>query len=98
MAIKYCDSPYHYKRRKTRPVVVGDPSNGGVVVGDSNPIVSQSMLTCSTLDTDASVKQSMALVDVGCQIVRIVKQLFHAHISLNKRGDGNANAFCRLSA
>tara|TARA_Y100000739_G_scaffold143708_1_gene123875 strand:- start:1037 stop:2761 length:1725 start_codon:yes stop_codon:yes gene_type:complete len=53
---------------------VGDPSNGGVVVGDSNPIVSQSMLTCSTLDTDASVKQSMALVDVGCQIVRITAQ------------------------
>ena len=74
MAIKYCDSPYHFKRRKTRPVVVGDPSNGGVVVGDSNPIVSQSMLTCSTLDTDASVKQSMALVDVGCQIVRITAQ------------------------
>ena len=74
MAIKYCDSPYHYKRRKTRPVVVGDPSNGGVVVGDSNPIVSQSMLTSSTLDTDASVKQSMALVDVGCQIVRITAQ------------------------
>ena len=74
MAIKYCDSPYHYKRRKTRPVVVGDPSNGGVVVGDSNPIVSQSMLTCSTLDTDASVKQSMALVEVGCQIVRITAQ------------------------
>ena len=74
MAIKYCDSPYHYKRRKTRPVVVGDPSNGGVVVGDSKPIVSQSMLTCSTLDTDASVKQSMALVDVGCQIVRITAQ------------------------
>ena len=74
MAIKYCDSPYHYKRRKTRPVVVGDPSNGGVVVGDSHPIVSQSMLTCSTLDTDASVKQSMALVDVGCQIVRITAQ------------------------
>ena len=74
MAIKYCDSPYHYKRRKTRQVVVGDPSNGGVVVGDSHPIVSQSMLTCSTLDTDASVKQSMALVDVGCQIVRITAQ------------------------
>ena len=55
-------------------MVVGDPSNGGVVVGDSNPIVSQSMLTCSTLDTDASVKQSMALVDVGCQIVRITAQ------------------------
>ena len=69
--MKYCDSPYHYKRRKTRPVVVGDPSDGGVVVGGGEPIVRQSMLTCSTLDTDASIEQSMALVGVGCQLVRI---------------------------
>ena len=66
--MKYCDSPYHYKRRETRPVVVGDPSDGGVVVGGSEPIVRQSMLTCSTLDTDASIEQSMALVGVGCQL------------------------------
>ena len=72
--MKYCDSPYHYKRRETRPVVVGDPSDGGVVVGGGDPIVRQSMLTCSTLDTDASIEQSMALVDVGCQIVRITAQ------------------------
>ena len=72
--MKYCDSPYHYKRRETRPVVVGDPSDGGVVVGGGEPIVRQSMLTCSTLDTDASIEQSMALVDVGCQIVRITAQ------------------------
>ena len=72
--MKYCESPYQYKRRETRPVVIGDPADGGVVVGGSEPIVRQSMLTCSTLDTDASIEQSIALVDVGCQIVRITAQ------------------------
>ena len=72
--MKYCESPYQYKRRETRPVVIGDPADAGVVVGGSEPIVRQSMLTCSTLDTDASIEQSMALVDVGCQIVRITAQ------------------------
>tara|TARA_B100000459_G_scaffold22827_1_gene11168 strand:+ start:486 stop:2147 length:1662 start_codon:yes stop_codon:yes gene_type:complete len=32
------------------------------------------MITCSTLDTEASIEQSMALVDVGCQIIRITAQ------------------------
>jgi len=36
--------------------------------------VRQSMITCSTLDTEASIEQSMALVDVGCQIIRITAQ------------------------
>lgn len=43
-------------------------------MGGGEPIVQQSMLTCSTLDTDACIVQSMALVDVGCQIVRITAQ------------------------
>ena len=32
------------------------------------------MITCSTLDTDACIEQSMALVEAGCQIVRITAQ------------------------
>ena len=72
--MNYCDSPYRYQRRETRLVTIGDPANGGVVVGGGEPIVRQSMITCSTLDTEASIKQSMALVDVGCQIVRITAQ------------------------
>jgi (E)-4-hydroxy-3-methylbut-2-enyl-diphosphate synthase len=47
---------------------------GEVVVGGGEPIVQQSMITCSTLDTEACVEQSMALVEVGCQIVRITAQ------------------------
>ena len=72
--MQYCASPYRYQRRASRPVVVGDPEQGGVVVGGDYPVVRQSMLTSSTLDTEACVEQSMALVEVGCQIVRITAQ------------------------
>ena len=65
----YCVSPYRHARRATRPVTIGE-----VVVGGGEPIVQQSMITCSTLDTEACVEQSMALVEVGCQIVRITAQ------------------------
>lgn len=67
----YCESPFFYHRRKTREVVVGDPARGGVVIGGDNPVVMQSMLTCDTMDTAESVKQTLDLVAVGCQIVRI---------------------------
>jgi (E)-4-hydroxy-3-methylbut-2-enyl-diphosphate synthase len=67
----YCDSPYLYHRRKTREVVVGNPARGGVIVGGDHPIVVQSMITCDTMDTAASVQQTVDLVAVGCQIVRI---------------------------
>src|SRR5438477_7789916 len=69
--MKYCESPFFYKRRKTREVVVGDPARGGVVIGGEHPVVMQSMLTCDTMDTAESVKQTLELVEVGCQIVRI---------------------------
>ena len=72
--MEYCDSPYRYERRESRPVVVGDPANGGVVVGGENPVIPQSMLTSSTLDTEACIAQSMSLVAAGCRIVRITAQ------------------------
>ena len=37
-------------------------------------MVKQSMLTCDTLDTESCVKQTLDLVEVGCQIVRITAQ------------------------
>src|SRR5262245_48855424 len=67
----YCESPFIYKRRKSREVVVGDPARGGVIIGGDHPVVVQSMLTCDTMDTAESVKQTVELVAVGCQIVRI---------------------------
>src|SRR5712672_4738487 len=69
--MQYCQSPFSYQRRKSREVVVGDPARGGVVIGGDNPVVMQSMLTCDTMDTAESVKQTLDLVAVGCQIVRI---------------------------
>ena len=62
----YCASPYRYRRRATREVTVGK-----VGIGGKNPIRLQSMITCDTMDTAASVKQTLDLVKVGCEIVRI---------------------------
>jgi (E)-4-hydroxy-3-methylbut-2-enyl-diphosphate synthase len=69
--MRFCNSPYLYSRRQTREVVVGDPARGGVIIGGNHPVVKQSMLTCDTMDTALSVQQSLDLVAVGCQIVRI---------------------------
>lgn len=69
--MRFCYSPYFYSRRVTREVVVGDPARGGVVIGGRHPVVKQSMLTCDTMDTAECVRQTLELVAVGCQIVRI---------------------------
>src|SRR3954471_4789122 len=44
---------------------------GGVGIGGANPIRVQSMITCDTMDTDASIAQTIELAEVGCEIVRI---------------------------
>jgi (E)-4-hydroxy-3-methylbut-2-enyl-diphosphate synthase len=69
--MRYCESPFFFQRRKTREIVIGDPQNGGVIIGGNHPVVKQSMLTCDTMDTELSVKQTLELVAVGCQLVRI---------------------------
>src|SRR5436305_4754163 len=69
--MQYCPSPFAYRRRLTREVIVGDPAHGGVIIGGNRPVVLQSMLTCDTMDTTECVRQTLELVAVGCQIVRI---------------------------
>ncbi len=69
--MRFCQSPFGYQRRPTREVVVGDPAHGGVILGGNHPVVVQSMLTCDTMDTAECVRQTLELVAVGCQIVRI---------------------------
>src|SRR5213595_1648154 len=64
--LSYSENPYAYRRRKTRQVKVGN-----VGVGGDNPIRVQSMITCDTMDTDASIQQTIELANVGCEIVRI---------------------------
>src|SRR5438045_2512574 len=70
-ALRYCKSPFLRERRLTREVVVGGPAKGGVILGGRHPVVVQSMLTCDTMDTPECVRQTLELVAVGCQIVRI---------------------------
>jgi len=67
----YCESPYYLRRRQAREVIVGDPRRGGVIIGGGHPVVVQSMITCDTMDTAECVRQTLELVAVGCQIVRI---------------------------
>jgi (E)-4-hydroxy-3-methylbut-2-enyl-diphosphate synthase len=64
--VNYCDDPYRYQRRATREVMVGR-----VGIGGANPIRVQSMITCDTMDTEASIAQSIELAEAGCEIVRI---------------------------
>jgi (E)-4-hydroxy-3-methylbut-2-enyl-diphosphate synthase len=62
----YCGSRFHTVRRVTREVMVG-----AVGVGGSNPVRVQSMTTSDTQDVEATVRQSVALAEVGCEIVRV---------------------------
>ena len=64
--VNYCGNPLHYERRKTREVKVGN-----VGIGGDNPIRVQSMITCDTMDTEASIQQTIELAEAGCEIVRI---------------------------
>jgi len=69
--MSYCPSPYRFQRRRTREIVIGDPAKGGLIIGGERPVAMQSMITCDTMDTTECVKQTLDLVAVGCQIVRI---------------------------
>ena len=44
---------------------------GNVGIGGDNPIRVQSMITCDTMDTEASIQQTIELANAGCEIVRI---------------------------
>ena len=65
------DSPESIAQRMpTRPVRIG-----GVTVGGDAPIVLQSMTTADTLDVDATVAESLRMIEAGCQIVRITARI-----------------------
>lgn len=66
IVFQHCPDLYRYQRRKTRVVMVGD-----VAVGGENPIRLQSMTTTPTMDTEATVAQTIRMVEAGCEIVRI---------------------------
>lgn len=85
---KYCNSLTEYSRYKTREVNIGDISCGG-----DNPIRIQSMTTTDTMNTIATVEQTIRMVDAGCEYVRITapskleaENLLNIKNELEKRG------------
>jgi (E)-4-hydroxy-3-methylbut-2-enyl-diphosphate synthase len=67
MLIKpYCNSLTAYSRFLTREVKAGNLGIGG-----HNPIRLQSMTTTDTMDTHATVEQSIRMIEAGCELVRI---------------------------
>ena len=85
---KYCNSLTKYSRFITREVKVGEIS-----IGNGNPIRVQSMTTTNTMDTIATVEQSIRMINAGCELVRITapsiyeaKNLKNIKEELHKRG------------
>jgi (E)-4-hydroxy-3-methylbut-2-enyl-diphosphate synthase len=73
---------------KSREVKIGN-----ILVGRDNPIVVQSMTSTKTMDTEATVAQSIRMIKAGCQMVRItapgIKEAEHLAVikaELKKQG------------
>lgn len=64
--LPYSNSLTEYKRFVTREVTCGD-----IGIGGNNPIRLQSMTTTDTMDTKATVAQSIRMIEAGCELVRI---------------------------
>lgn len=56
-------------RRKSHEVRIGK-----LRIGGANPVAVQSMTTCSTMDTEGCVEQSIRIVDAGADLVRLTTQ------------------------
>jgi (E)-4-hydroxy-3-methylbut-2-enyl-diphosphate synthase len=62
----YCESLLTYKRLKTREVKVGN-----LTIGGNNPVRIQTMTTTDTMDTNATVEQTIRCIEAGAELVRI---------------------------
>jgi len=62
----YCESLTSYKRLKTREVKVGD-----LLLGNGHPIRVQTMTTTDTMDTLATIEQSIRCIEAGAELIRI---------------------------
>ncbi|MDZ4838901.1 MAG: (E)-4-hydroxy-3-methylbut-2-enyl-diphosphate synthase [Bacteroidota bacterium] len=63
---KYQVATTSYQRRSTVEVKVGE-----LLMGSMHPIRLQSMTTTDTMDTKATVAQSIRMIEAGCELVRI---------------------------
>lgn len=85
---QYCESLTEYKRLKTREVNIG-----GLLTGNFHPIRVQTMTTTDTMDTLATVEQSVRCIEAGAEMVRITapskreaENLLNIKNELRKRG------------
>jgi len=62
----YCGNLKEYKRLITREVKVG-----GLIIGGHHPIRVQTMTTTDTMDTEATVEQTIRCIEAGAELVRI---------------------------
>ncbi|HEX4374024.1 MAG TPA: (E)-4-hydroxy-3-methylbut-2-enyl-diphosphate synthase [Puia sp.] len=84
----YCESLFQYKRLKTLEVKIGD-----LLLGNFHPIRVQTMTTTDTMDTIATVEQSIRCIEAGAELVRITapskreaENLLNIKNELRKRG------------
>lgn len=84
----YCESLTEYIRLKTREVKIGD-----LLLGNFNPIRVQTMTTTDTMDTMATVEQSIRCIEAGSELIRITapskneaENLLNIKNELRKRG------------
>ena len=64
--MQYFASLNTYKRLKTREVKIGN-----IVIGGNHPIRVQTMTTTDTMDTQATVAQTIRCIQAGAELVRI---------------------------
>ena len=64
--MKYCTSLTKFARFKTRVIKIGNLSIGG-----DYPIAVQSMTITDTMDTLATVEESIRMIKAGCELIRI---------------------------
>ncbi|HUR11488.1 MAG TPA: (E)-4-hydroxy-3-methylbut-2-enyl-diphosphate synthase [Flavitalea sp.] len=62
----YCETMTGYQRLKTREVNVGD-----LLLGNFHPVRVQTMTTTDTMDTAATVAQTIRCIEAGAELVRI---------------------------
>ncbi len=62
----FCEDLFGYKRIKTSSVTIGELTMGG-----DAPIRVQSMTTADTMNTKATVAESIRMIEAGCELVRI---------------------------
>ena len=87
----YCISRYYAQRILTREVRIGNTAVGG-----ENPIRIQSMTTTPTQDIQATVKQSLALAEAGCEIIRITAPNKKAAQALGPIAQALKDAHCHV--